>query len=115
LSLDYREDKLDKRHGPIQTSFPESSEGGGNTISKAWVDTLVSLSYKLTDDPFSGAATGAFVHQSTVDATTKQRSYSADAYYLPAKDRTNLHMITGANVDKTTSARLYPALGLTHS
>lgn len=93
LGLRYLKDEPTRHHGPLQLSFPDSKE---DPIAKSWIDTLSALNYSLTEDPFSGASTGAFVHPSTVDGATKERSYSATAYYLPAQSRKNLHLFTGA-------------------
>lgn len=97
LGLGYLKDKPGGQHGPLQLSFPDSKE---DPIAKTWIDTLAALNYKITEDPLSGASTGAFVHPSTVNGATKERSYSATAYYLPAQNRKNLHLITGAQVEK---------------
>lgn len=76
LGISYLKDKPVEQHGPLQLSFPDSKE---DPIAKTWIDTLTALKYKLTEDPFSGASIGAFVHLSTVDGTSKERSYSASA------------------------------------
>ncbi len=69
-------------------------------VPKAWLDTFVALGYPLTASPFSGKSTGPYIAPSTVQASSKTRSYSATAYYLPAASRTNLKVITGVTVSK---------------
>ncbi|CAG8955709.1 hypothetical protein HYFRA_00010975 [Hymenoscyphus fraxineus] len=115
LGLGYLETNPAAQHGPLQTSYPDSKD---EPIVKAWMDTLNALNYKITGDPLSGGSTGAFVHPSTVDGTTKERSYSATAYYLPAQKRRNLHVITGAEVEKIlfdSSSGLVIATGVKYS
>lgn len=94
LRLEYVKD--DKK-GPLQTSYPDTKD---DRIMKAWIETFKTLDYHVVDDPFDGASTGAFVHPSTVDGKTKSRSSSATAYYLPVQSRPNLHLMTGAHVEK---------------
>lgn len=79
-------------------SFPENVKD--NMLAKAWVDTFKSLGYGVTGDPFSGKVTGGFVSAISVDPESKERSYAASAYYAPAQNRLNLHVITDALVEK---------------
>lgn len=96
LGIDYVDENVRGKSGPIQASFPESQD----PLAKAWVDTFKLLNYKLTDDPFSGKSTGGFSNAATIDPKTKERSYVTRAYYAPVSDRTNLHVITEAFVEK---------------
>lgn len=96
LGIDYVDENVRGKSGPIQASFPESQ----NPLTKAWVDTFKRLNYKLTGDPFSGKSTGGFTNASTINPKTKERSYVTSAYYAPVSDRTNLHVITEAFVEK---------------
>lgn len=98
LSIDYLEENIRGKTGPIKASFPDNAEE--NVLAKAWVDTFKSLGYGITGDPFSGKVSGGFVSASTVDPVSKERSYAASAYYSPAKDRPNLHVTTDALVEK---------------
>lgn len=98
LSIDYVEEDIRGKTGPIKASFPDNAEE--NVLAKAWVDTFKSLGYGITGDPFSGKVSGGFVSASTVDPVSKERSYAASAYYAPVKDRSNLHVITDALVEK---------------
>ena len=58
------------------------------------------MDYGLTGDPFSGRATGGFTNPTTVNFATKERSYSASAYYAPAQSRSNLQLMTNSQVEK---------------
>lgn len=96
LGIDYIDENVRGKSGPIQASFSASQ----NPIAKAWIDTFKTLNYKLTGDPFSGKSTGGFSNAATIDPKTKERSYVTSAYYAPVRDRTNLHVITEAFVEK---------------
>lgn len=98
LSIDYLDEDIRGKTGPIKASFPENAKE--NVLAKAWVDTFKSLGYGITGDPFSGKVSGGFVSASSVDPESKERSYAASAYYAPAKNRLNLHVITDALVEK---------------
>ncbi|KAL4914987.1 glucose-methanol-choline oxidoreductase-like protein [Aspergillus aurantiobrunneus] len=65
------------------------------------------LGYPMRTDPFSGHALGGYTNAATIDPRTKSRSYSANAYLLPARERPNLHVVTGAQVNKILLDRLF--------
>lgn len=97
LGLDWVDEQVQGASGPIQTSFTGVVQ---DPIAKAWVDTFKSLDYGVTGDPYSGKSTGGYSNPSTVDPTSKTRSYAASAYYAPISKRKNLHVVTGALVSK---------------
>ena len=98
LGLEYLiEGKCRGDKGPIQTSYSGTLD---DPLGKAWVDTFRSLNYSLTGDPFLGSATGGFANPTTVHSATKERSYSASAYYGRVQGRPNLHLFTGIQVEK---------------
>lgn len=100
LGLEYLIGKKDKRGtGPIQASYTGTLE---NSLGKAWIDTFRTLNYGLNVDPFSGENVGGFVNPTTVDPVSKERSYSASAYFSPIQSRPNLHLMTGCQVEKIT-------------
>ncbi|KAF7922636.1 hypothetical protein BELL_0148g00020 [Botrytis elliptica] len=82
--------------GPIQTSYPPKMDA----VRKAWVDTFNALKYEMSENAFSGSSIGGFVNNSTVNGVTKERSYSANAYFKPVQSRSNLHLVTDALVEK---------------
>lgn len=96
LGIDYVDENVRGKSGPIQVSFTDLH----SPLAKAWVETFKTLNYKQTGDPFSGKATGGFTNACTIDPKTKERSYATSAYYAPVSDRTNLHVITEAFVEK---------------
>lgn len=82
--------------GPIQTSYPPKMDA----VRKAWIDTFNALKYEMSENAFSGTSSGGFVNNSTVNGITKERSYSANAYFKPVQNRSNLHLVTDALVEK---------------
>ncbi|ROW11583.1 hypothetical protein VMCG_01317 [Cytospora schulzeri] len=94
LGVDGWAAKNETAKGPIQTSFPKI------TVHEAWANTMKALGYSMANDPFLGAASGSFSNLVSIDPATKERSYSASAYYQPCKDRGNLVLLTGAYVEK---------------
>lgn len=97
LGLDWIGEHSRGDAGPIQASFPEKLQ---DDFSKAWVESFKALGLSMTGDPFSKRFTGGFNNPLTIDSATKQRSYSASAYYVPARERPNLHVVTGSLVQK---------------
>ncbi|PWY69652.1 glucose-methanol-choline oxidoreductase-like protein [Aspergillus sclerotioniger CBS 115572] len=97
LGLEYVDKSVNGTDGPIQASFPDAVL---DPIANAWVESLRGLGYPMSTDPFSGVAYGGYTNAATIDPVKKTRSFSANVYYLPAKDRTNLHVVTGALVQK---------------
>ncbi|KAI0815493.1 aryl-alcohol dehydrogenase [Xylaria sp. FL0064] len=98
LGVDNWTDVNPRPNGPIQTSFPGDIR---NPIREAWVETFATKGLPVNLDPFfdSSIETGAFSNLSSVDPSTKERSYSASAYYVPIKNRANLTIITCAVVE----------------
>ncbi|KAL4744746.1 hypothetical protein BDW72DRAFT_199287 [Aspergillus terricola var. indicus] len=84
--------------GLIEVSFPDAVV---DPSASAWVQSLRGLGYPMKRDPFSGeAVTGGYINAAAIHPTNKTRSYSANAYYLPIKDRPNLRVVTGAQVTR---------------
>ncbi|KAI0903359.1 hypothetical protein F4823DRAFT_568761 [Ustulina deusta] len=53
-------------------------------------------------DPFSGSSIGGYSNTATVDPEAKVRSYAGSAYGSPARQRSNVCIITGAQVQRIT-------------
>ncbi|KAI2617503.1 GMC oxidoreductase [Hypoxylon sp. NC1633] len=83
--------------GPIQASFPGDST---HPIRQAWAETFSGIGYYANDDPFVGPTIGSFSCLASIHPETRERSYSASAYYNPVKGRKNLHVLTNAEVVK---------------
>ena len=96
LGLDWIDDQVQGKSGPIQASFPNMD----NPLQKAWVDTFRTLNYHMTDDPLSGEGFGCFSNPCSIDPLTKERSHAGNSYYAPVAERANLHVVTEAYVEK---------------
>lgn len=81
--------------GPLQLTqgAPES------VLEKAWIEGLGSLGFPTTE-PLSGRLGGPNIAPESIDPKTKQRSYAANAYLDPVRDRSNLAVLTGTTVHK---------------
>ena len=97
LRLSYMEENVGGSDGPIQASFPEESS---DPLPSAWVDTFAALGFAASGDPFSGRFSGGYINALNVDPASGTRSDAATGYFEPAKSRPNLHVMTGALVDK---------------
>lgn len=97
LGLEYVDQSIHSSNGPLQVSFPDALVDPG---ANAWIESLKGLGYQMKRDPFSGQVKGGYINAATIDPVTKTRSSSTSAYYLPAKDRDNLRLITGALVSR---------------
>ncbi|KAI1153766.1 hypothetical protein F4825DRAFT_239841 [Nemania diffusa] len=97
LRLNYLDENLRAKHGPVQASFPDVAD---DPIPGAWVDTLAALGHPASGDPFSGQFTGGYINPMTVDPKTRTRSDAVTAYLEPVKHRENLQVITGALAEK---------------
>ena len=102
LGLDWSDDIVRGVSGPVQASFSGVIQ---DPISKAWVDTFKNLEYGVTGDPFSGITTGGYSNASTCDQNA-ERSYSASAYFAPAKERPNLRLLTGVLAERILLGRV---------
>jgi choline dehydrogenase-like flavoprotein len=98
LVLSYIDKEIQGTDGPIQFSFGESD--AYTPYNKAWPRTFETLGYKLTGDPLSGVAVGAFTNPGIVDPVTKTRSHAGSHYLQDLTSRPNLHVLTEALVHK---------------
>ncbi|KAM0431005.1 hypothetical protein ACHAPT_005639 [Fusarium lateritium] len=97
LGIDWINDEYKGTSGPLKVSFPGVVE---NPLCKAWIDAFRDMNKITTGDPFSGKSIGAYSHAATIDPETKTRSYAGSAYALPALERPNFNIITGAKAHK---------------
>jgi choline dehydrogenase-like flavoprotein len=95
--LSYIDDEVRGTDGPIQASFPDEER---DPLPAAWVDTLGALGYPTSGDPFSGEMFGGYINATSVDPRSRIRSYAANAYLQPVRDRPNLHVETDVTVEK---------------
>lgn len=96
LSLAHLDSAFDGTDGPIQCSYPKHI----HPIYSAWGKTFRNLDYTSTTDFRSGKNFGQFDNACTITADTAERSYSANAYYLPVAARKNLVVVTEALVQR---------------
>ncbi|GAB1318436.1 hypothetical protein MFIFM68171_08646 [Madurella fahalii] len=96
LNITFVDPDAHGRDGPIVNSFP----GLYGPLLQAWPRTFAAIGLGVDGDPRGGRALGAFINPFNIDPTTNERSYPASAYYLPAKGRPNLKVVTGALVTK---------------
>ncbi|KAK6434412.1 hypothetical protein LTR95_009402 [Oleoguttula sp. CCFEE 5521] len=80
--------------GPVPVSYLKEY----SLSHQHWHETLHNLSVKTNEQHMSGANIGVWTNIVAVDPATMRRSYSTTAYYLPAAERPNLKLITGASV-----------------
>ncbi|GAW19348.1 hypothetical protein ANO14919_088340 [Xylariales sp. No.14919] len=83
--------------GPVQTSF---SGNLTDLVRESWIDAFGAEHRLMPDDPFVNPTVGAFSCISSIHPERKERSYSASAYYMPVRNRENLHILTEAEVTR---------------
>ncbi|KAJ7146024.1 hypothetical protein C8R44DRAFT_863842 [Mycena epipterygia] len=82
--------------GPIKTAFTSYIPDAEAAIQPGAIEAGLNR----IDEPLAGLIAGTWRAESSVDPTTRARSYSTTAYYLPNKGRPNLTVLTGAQVSK---------------
>ncbi|TDL16835.1 alcohol oxidase [Rickenella mellea] len=97
--------------GPIQTTFPNAIPGSELTLEPAGL----SLGLKIIADPMGGQTKGVWRSTSSIDPVHRTRSYSANSYFVPNQGRSNLVVLTGAQVSKINWATNSTSGGLTAS
>ena len=87
---------------PIQTKQLEDQYKSPTLalFKTLWVDTFKGMKHGMTGDPFSCRSMGGYANAATVEPSSKTRSYAATAYYAPISQRTNLSVMTDAQVEK---------------
>lgn len=96
LGLAYIDQALAGSDGPIKVSHPQTVDA----FQKAWVDSWKTLGQAMDSDPLSGAAQGGFSSLFSIDPAKAERSHAGIAYYAPVAHRENLHVLTGALVER---------------
>lgn len=94
LLLDYVDPSVHGTAGPIANEFPQLY----SPFLQAWPRTLEKLGLGVNGDPRDGVALGGYVNQLNIDKGT--RSYAANTYLGPARQRANLKVVTDALVTK---------------
>ncbi|KAK8057273.1 aryl-alcohol dehydrogenase [Apiospora saccharicola] len=94
----YPHDFSSNGNGPVQVSF---SEGYTEPFNQAWMETFANLGHKLTADPRTGKAIGAFQSPASIDPKDHTRSSATTAYLGPkVRQRSSLAVMTDATVKR---------------
>ena len=98
FSAEYLDPALRGSNGPIHLSLCEQDI---NWLQERWPETAKNAGYPVPNtEPRSGAAIGGFNTLSTVNPATRTRSYAANGYWIPYRERPNFHVVTNAMVQK---------------
>lgn len=82
--------------GPIQAILPLKR----SILHRTWVDTFSALGLENKSDPRDGTALGGYVSTNHITHDTHERSHAGVTYLEQARDRPNLHLETGALVQR---------------
>ncbi|KAL8663810.1 MAG: hypothetical protein Q9168_008029 [Polycauliona sp. 1 TL-2023] len=82
--------------GPIQTTYPNQY----GASHRHWHKTMQNVGVEINRSHFSGSNVGAWTTLTSVEPKRRERSYSANAYYLPNAKKPNLVLLTGATVQR---------------
>ncbi|KAF3000337.1 hypothetical protein E8E14_001392 [Neopestalotiopsis sp. 37M] len=88
--------KKSYKNGPLHLAVPEED----NKWPQVWRETLSSLGFSASNDPFSGQVCGTLTVPDTINPSTKERSFSGSAYLDSSTQRPNLTIWTQTVVDK---------------
>jgi choline dehydrogenase-like flavoprotein len=89
-------DERSRTSGPIDASFPISSE----PLSEAWIETFRNLRCSVSDDLSSGNPIGGVTATCAITPGLQERSHAGNAYFNPAAHRPNLHLTAEALVHR---------------
>ncbi|KAJ7688579.1 GMC oxidoreductase [Mycena rosella] len=95
---------IDSAHGktgPVHNSFSRFISDG----QKPWLSALETLGVQKIEDALAGEDVGAWMAPATIDGISVTRSYAASAYYAPVSHRSNLIVVTGAEVNRIVSGK----------
>lgn len=102
--LDYQVKEAQGSDGPLKISY--GSGAGYPPFSSAWPKAWSNLNKKMTGDPITGSAIGAFNNPATMDPVTRERSHAGNDYLTKeVRARPNLRIVTEALVTKLVLKR----------
>ncbi|EIM87885.1 alcohol oxidase [Stereum hirsutum FP-91666 SS1] len=84
--------------GPINVSF--SNYWAPTEVNSAWAPALSSLGIPINDQAASGNTLGSWQAPCSIKPDNRSRSYAGDEIFRPALGRSNLVLLTGAEVTK---------------
>ncbi|KAL8704848.1 MAG: hypothetical protein Q9201_002007 [Fulgogasparrea decipioides] len=97
LALDYMDDDIQGKSGPIKVSFGDFH----GPLQKDWPETFKRMNTKYNGDPLTGLGSGGHSNPGSIDARSKTRSHAGSEYYNPeARSRANLRVLTEALVER---------------
>lgn len=96
MQTQYIDPGLHGAEGPTVNAFPTAY----GPLVEAWPRTFEALGMYPDGDPRGGEALGGYANVFNIDPRTNERSYPATGYYLPASQRANLEVVTGAFVTR---------------
>lgn len=96
FSLDYLDQDAQGRDGPIRTSYPPALY----PLGTSWIEAFEILKKVITGDPLTGTHTGGYTSAVAVDPEKGERSYAGNSFFTPVSGRPNLHVVTGALIDR---------------
>lgn len=92
----FYETKFHGKGGPMHNTY-SATYGASH---RHWHQTLNNLGVSTNNSHFSGSNVGCWTTITAVSPEKRDRCYSATAYYLPARERRNLHLLTDALAQK---------------
>lgn len=96
LSIFHNDEAIEQTSGPAQASFPLTA----SPLQKAWVETFRTLGLENGSEALDGAALGGHISTCHITGDTRERSHAGVAYLQPVRHRPNLHLVTGACVER---------------
>ncbi|KAJ7454339.1 GMC oxidoreductase [Mycena galericulata] len=90
------ETKFHGTSGPIHTTIPFHF----HVVDELFQQTMINKGLKAIEDPYGGDITGTWIANANLDPSDWTRSYSTTGYYLPARDRPNLKVLTESTVTR---------------
>ncbi|KAJ7431056.1 GMC oxidoreductase [Mycena galericulata] len=94
------EPKFHGTSGPIHTTIPFHF----HIVDQLFQQTMVNKGLRAIEDPCGGDITGTWIASANLNPSDWTRSYSTTGYYLPARDRPNLMVLTEAMIGEPLTA-----------
>jgi choline dehydrogenase-like flavoprotein len=82
--------------GPVHISYPKEYSAS----HYLWHGTLNTLGVKSNESHLAGTNIGCWTSVCSIDPVMATRSYAANSYYLPMSFKSNLVVLTGAEVNE---------------
>ncbi|KAI0337923.1 alcohol oxidase [Trametopsis cervina] len=89
------------RDGPLHLSYPLVVSELEKHLQQAFFD----VGFPKAKSPYSGDTTGAYFSINTYHPEKFSRTYSASAYYVPNKERSNLKVLVNAHANRVETTK----------